>query len=155
MCFDNGPVFRWRPGVPVRLFRIRGAREKSTVFAICRWPNPFSNRLHADLTAPTNRAGTCTVCRLYVQVDRTVTLRRQARANHHTPSYCGIWCTKYSEKVSCTEANCCEGKPSSRPHLREFQRRNSAGWAGRRTSIRAQQILVFPIFLVDFLRRTL
>ena len=32
MCFDNGPVFSWRPGVPVRLFRIRGAREKSTIY---------------------------------------------------------------------------------------------------------------------------
>ena len=61
------PVFSWRPGVPVRLFRIRGAREKSTVFAICPWPNPVSNRHHADLTAPTTpEAGTCTVCRLYV-----------------------------------------------------------------------------------------
>ena len=62
------PVFSWRPGVPVRLFRIRGVREKSTVFAICPWPNPVSNRHHADLTAPTTRAGTWTVCRLYVQV---------------------------------------------------------------------------------------
>ncbi len=36
------------------------------------WPNPVSTRHHADLNAPTNRAGTCPVSRLYGQVDWTV-----------------------------------------------------------------------------------
>ncbi len=62
------PIFRADPGVPVRLFQIRVEREEINCICNMPWPNPVSTRHHADLNAPTNRAGTCPVSRLYGQV---------------------------------------------------------------------------------------
>ena len=64
----NDPPLSTDPGVPSRDLRSGSQEKHLTVFAICPWPNPVFNRLHADLNAPTNRAGTCPVSRLYGHV---------------------------------------------------------------------------------------
>ncbi len=70
---------------------ISGAREKNlTVFAICPWPNPVSNRHHADLNAPTKRGGHMSGKPTIRPCDG-IQASKRSRSNYYTACYGDLW----------------------------------------------------------------